>query len=235
MNSVERQGAAMKSSKNIRQIRLQIERAENALREAMASAYLRSASRARLEFGIPASKVTASMMEQLAHNDPEVISVRSTLLDLKQDLIDQENLEAERLQESSGEVSQRILSALEIPYIHLGDAESEEAEAGNALDIYQAVSGEVRVIAESVKTITRAIADRDSQWNKAFWEDDVLEGATIYKTDLTDYAEIVRSILRFCADKTTQTELRSMISYINSLRDDCKSLIDLAKIQSRGF
>lgn len=216
----------------IKSLKLEIEKAENRLKEAVSAAFTRSSDVARSTFGIPASKVTSSMMEQITNNDAEVKEARRLILRLKEDLLIEESAAETSTPKSQAEVSTSVLNKISIPYIQLGDdAEGE----GNALEIYQAISDEVRQIAENVKQLSRSINSRPPEWNRDFWESEILENATIYKVDLTDYAEIIRSVLRHVADKSTQVELRYFISYINSLRDDCRSMMDLAKIQSRGF
>lgn len=227
------------STNQIKTLRVELERAEVSLKDFYAKAYLAAMNQARTIFHVSATKVTSAMLEQLANNDDDVKKARQSICDIKQKIVDAES--RAELDENKKPISivQDQLERVRIDEVNLPEEFSGEAQPSskrlNAKQLYGFIRQQVETIADNMRELTRLVEDRPETWNRDFWESDVLENATIYRCHLTDYIELARLITRSSSSKAVHSEMRGFSAYVRSLRDDCKSLAELAKIQARGF
>jgi hypothetical protein len=218
-------------------LKFELEQAEANYREAYALAYVTSPDHARILFNIPVTKVTTTMMDQIAVNDPVVKGARDAMLAIKKKIAASEAGEESRKVSSKTpeETIEDVLSGIIIDDINLGDSGVIKGVEATAFEIYEMVYDQIRQISENLKELTAMMESRSGNWSRDFWESDILENAVIYKTELTDYIEILRSLTKKNNHKLVSSELRAVISHAYNLRDDFKSIVEIAKIQFRGF
>lgn len=222
---------------NTKLLKFELEQAETSYREAYAFAFVTSPDHARILFNIPVTKVTTAMMDQIAINDPIVKEAKVAVLEIKKKIAASEEREdRDKAQNQSPEqVIEGVLSDIMVDDIKLGDSEVIEGVEASAFEVYVMVYNQMREISESLKELTLMMDTRTGGWSRDFWESDIMENAVIYKTELTDYIEIIRSLTKKNNNKLVSTELRAVISHGYNLRDDFKSIIEVARIQLRGF
>lgn len=212
---------SQESSISIKLLKLELQECKTSYEHAYARAYLGSPVIAK-SLGLNATK---DVMTQIATNDPEVKTLRQKI-----DKAQRKIVEAEASEKKRGPLDESYLER------HLSSIFLEEIGA-DALEIFVTIKKELNIVSQNLKSITEKLDNEMAGIAREdYWREDVLENASIYKFDLGCNIDILRKIFRQCgSEKHYSVEIKLVIDQAKDLRDDCRTLIDLAKINLRGY
>ena len=188
------------------------ERYENLLNGALLGA-IDTASR---KYGIPATKVSPEMLRSIAANDPDVRQALDAWV------------AATKMTDTSSEDNERAWLDLPTTLIN---------EHGQEVSIRAAmasISTKLDAARQTINEILREIS-ASNRHERAFWIGVVMETATIIRVEAGEAMTIISSIALESRQYGKDEIFKSKMEEARIVRDDAKSLIDLAKAKEGIF
>lgn len=207
-------------------LRLSYNEAKTKFELAYAQAFVDAPSKALKLMNIAIGKATKDVLNQIALTDPEVkktkieMDLQKRLLVEAESLIDLEKNESKAL--SPSELAQRYLSDKYIEFLD-----------GDAWTCLQAIREQVEVVANNLFLTTKSIDENSGgNFDRVFWVRSIQEDVNVYKNMLTEYGHLLRKMSRIVSvNKIALNEIKGDMKYIDQLRGDCESIIQLVMSQ----